>query len=87
PIKSAVESPDGKYVAVAGRRGLAHYSTASGRWKTFDDPANESEFSVRGGMCWYQHVLIASVEAGGKYQVRMYSRDKALGLSQILHTE
>ncbi|GAB7325253.1 hypothetical protein MBLNU13_g09317t1 [Cladosporium sp. NU13] len=87
PIKSAVESPDGKYVAVAGRRGLAHYSTASGRWKTFDDPANETEFSVRGGMCWYQHVLIASVEASGKYQVRMYSRDKALGLSQILHTE
>jgi hypothetical protein len=87
PIKSAVESPDGKYVAVAGRRGLAHYSTASGRWKTFDDPANESEFSVRGGMCWYQHVLIASVEAGGKYQVRMFSRDKALGLSQVLHTE
>lgn len=87
PIKSAVESPDGKYVAVAGRRGLAHYSTASGRWKTFDDPANESEFSVRGGMCWYQHVLIASVEAAGKYQVRMYSRDKALGLSQVLHIE
>ncbi|TLD04554.1 hypothetical protein E2P81_ATG10633, partial [Venturia nashicola] len=87
PIKSAVESSDGKYVAVAGRRGLAHYSTASGKWKTFDDPANESEFSVRGGMCWFQHVLVASVEAGGKYQVRLYSRDKALGFSQILHTE
>lgn len=87
PIKSAVMSPDGKYVAVAGRRGLAHFSVASGRWKTFDDPANESEFSVRGGMCWYQHVLVVSVEAGGKYQVRLYSRDKALGHSQVLHTE
>lgn len=87
PIKSAVISPDGKYIAVAGRRGLAHYSVASGRWKTFDDPANENEFSVRGGMCWYQHILVASVEANGKHQVRLYSRDKPLGYSQILHTE
>lgn len=87
PIKSAVVSADGKYVAVAGRRGLAHYSIASGRWKTFDDPANESEFVVRGGMCWHQHILVACVEANGKYQVRLYSRDKPLGYSQILHTE
>lgn len=87
PIKSAVISADGKYVAVAGRRGLAHYSVVSGRWKTFDDPANEAEFSVRGGMCWYQHILIASVEANGKYQVRLYSRDKPLGNSQVIHTE
>jgi hypothetical protein len=87
PIKSAVISADGKYIAVAGRRGLAHYSVVSGRWKTFDDPANEAEFSVRGGMCWYQHVLVASVEAAGKYQVRLYSRDKPLGYSQCLHIE
>lgn len=78
PIKAAVTSADGKYVAVAGRRGLAHYSIASGRWKTFDDPAAEHEFTVRGGMCWYQHFLIACVEASKRYQIRIYSRDKGL---------
>ncbi|MCJ1436274.1 hypothetical protein MMC27_005652 [Xylographa pallens] len=44
PIRSAVISPDGRYIAVAGRRGLAHYSINSGRWKTFDDPDAENSF-------------------------------------------
>ena len=78
PIKSAIVSADGKYIAVAGRRGLAHYSVASGRWKTFDDPAAEHEFAVRGGMTWYQHFLIAGVDASNRFQIRIYSRDKAL---------
>lgn len=69
PIRSAVISNDGRYVAIAGRRGLAHYSVNSGRWKTFDDPFVENAFSVRGGMCWFQHVLIAAVEAQDSYQV------------------
>lgn len=87
PIKAAVTSEDGKYIAVAGRRGLAHYSVASGRWRTFDDPAVEHEFAVRGGMCWYQHFLIASVEASNRYQIRIYSRDKSLDHPQMQQTE
>ncbi|CAK4031574.1 related to DUF1339 domain [Lecanosticta acicola] len=87
PLKAAVISPDGKYVAVAGRRGLAHYSVTSGRWKTFDDPQAEHEFSVRGGMCWYQHILIAAVEADNRYEVRLFSREKSLDYSNIQHVE
>jgi hypothetical protein len=70
PIRSAVMSRDGRYVAVAGRRGLAHYSIHSGRWKTFDKSI-EADFLVRGGMCWHQHILIAAVEYGEKYEVRI----------------
>jgi RAB6A-GEF complex partner protein 1 len=69
PIRSAVISSDGKYVAIAGRRGLAHYSVHSGRWKTFEDPVAESDFTVRGGMCWHQHVLIAAVETHETFEV------------------
>ena len=69
PIRSAVISPDGRYVAVAGRRGLAHYSVTSGRWKTFDDLQAENAFVVRGGMCWYQHILIAAVESDDYHEV------------------
>lgn len=71
PMKHTVTSPDGKYVAVAGRRGLAHHSVNSGRWKTFEDPALENEFTVRGGMCWYLHILVAGVETGNGFQVRL----------------
>lgn len=69
PIRSAVISHDGRYIAIAGRRGLAHYSVSSGRWKTFDDTEAENAFVVRGGMCWYQHVLIAAVETDESYEV------------------
>lgn len=70
PIRCAVISTDGRYVAVAGKRGLAHYSVNSGRWKTFDDPFVENEFAVRGGMCWFDHVLIAAVESRDSHEVQ-----------------
>jgi RAB6A-GEF complex partner protein 1 len=69
PIRCAVISPDGRYVAVAGRRGLAHFSVHSGRWKTFDDGRAENDFAVRGGMCWHHHNLIAAVECNLTHEV------------------
>ncbi|GKT89869.1 DUF1339 domain protein [Colletotrichum tofieldiae] len=87
PIRHTVISPDGRYVAVAGRRGLAHYSVNSGRWKTFANEAMENEFQVRGSMCWYQHILVAAVEANKAHELRLYSRETALDNSQVLHTQ
>ncbi|KAI9738573.1 MAG: hypothetical protein M1834_008077 [Cirrosporium novae-zelandiae] len=87
PIRTTVISPDGRYVAIAGRRGLAHYSIHSGRWKTFDDPFVENSFAVRGGMCWYQHVLIAATESDQCYEVRLYSRELHLDDSSITYSE
>ncbi|PQE25857.1 hypothetical protein CJF30_00000572 [Rutstroemia sp. NJR-2017a BBW] len=77
PIRCSVVSSDGRYVAVAGRRGLAHYSINSGRWKTF----------VRGGMCWHQHILVAAVEAGESFELRLFSREAALDNTAMLHVE
>ncbi|KAF1984720.1 RIC1-domain-containing protein [Aulographum hederae CBS 113979] len=87
PIRSAVISPDGRYVAVAGRRGLAHYSVHSGRWKTFDDPLMENEFTVRGGMCWHQHLLIAAVESSQSYELRIFSREQPLDNAKAMCVE
>lgn len=84
PIRQTVISSDGRYVAVAGRRGLAHYSVNSGRWKTFATEEMENEFQVRGGMCWYQHILIAAVESNKNYELRLFSRETALDMSQVL---
>ena len=104
PVRSAVISPDGRYVAVAGRQGLAHYSVNSGRWKTFDDLNAEDAFAVRGGMCWYQHVLITAVETDEHHEVRsqvlirlyglahhsqlrLYSRERSLNDTSLIHVE
>ncbi|RDW88833.1 hypothetical protein BP6252_00865 [Coleophoma cylindrospora] len=87
PIRCSVISADGRYVAVAGRRGLAHYSVNSGRWKSFVNENMENDFQVRGGMCWYQHILVAAVEAGDSFELRLYSREAALDNSLVLHVE
>lgn len=71
PIRTSVISSDGRYVAVAGQRGLAHYSVNSGRWKVFDNVEMQNAFRVRGGMCWHQHILIAAVETDTSYEVRL----------------
>jgi hypothetical protein len=54
---------------MAGRRGLIHYSATSGRWKLFADEVQEQAFSVKGGLLWFHHVLIAAVEVSGSHQV------------------
>lgn len=87
PIRCSVISLDGRYVAVAGRRGLAHYSLSSGRWKTFNDEDSENEFQVRGGMCWHQHILVAAVELDGKFELRLYSREADLNHANVLHVQ
>ncbi|KAH8783941.1 RIC1-domain-containing protein [Hyaloscypha finlandica] len=87
PMRCSVISADGRYVAVAGRRGLAHYSINSGRWKTFVNENMENEFQVRGGMCWHQHILVAAVEAGDSFELRLFSRESALDSSLVLHIQ
>ena len=74
PIRCAVTSSDGRYIALAGRRGLAHYSVTSGRWKTFDDQGTENSFVVRGGMCWYQHILVVAAETDEYHEVNYTSQ-------------
>ncbi len=69
PFRVAVISPNGRYLAVAGQHGLAHYSINSGRWKTFNDSVMENEFYVRGGMCWHEHVLVVAVETSSSNEV------------------
>ncbi|KKK25282.1 hypothetical protein ARAM_000694 [Aspergillus rambellii] len=87
PIRSTVVSQDGRYVAIAGRRGLAHYSVNSGRWKVFEDSKIENSFTVRGGMCWYGHILIAAIDRDGSYELCLFPRELPLNNNSILHIE
>lgn len=88
PISYSSISSDGKFIAVAGQNGLAHYSTKSQNWKLFSSEVDEQSFSVTGGMVWFNHILIASViTETDEYQLRLYSRDQELSSRLLLHIE
>ncbi|KAJ3858329.1 hypothetical protein EV359DRAFT_69097, partial [Lentinula novae-zelandiae] len=87
PIRYSSLSSDGRLIAIAGRRGLVHYSASSGRWKLFTDPVQEQAFSVQGGLLWFHHVLVAAVEVSKTHQIRLYSRDLELSNQNVLHRE
>lgn len=69
PIRYSALSADGRLIAIAGRRGLVHYSTTSGRWKMFSDDLQEQAFVVKGGLLWFHHVLIAAADVANTSQV------------------
>ncbi|KAJ7693644.1 RIC1-domain-containing protein [Mycena rosella] len=87
PIRYSSLSSDGRLIAIAGRRGLIHYSSTSGRWKLFADDIQEQAFIVKGGLVWFHHVLIAAVEVSKSFQIRLYSRDMELSNQNVLHRE
>ncbi|KAI6031985.1 RIC1-domain-containing protein [Pisolithus microcarpus] len=87
PIMYSALSNDGRLVAVAGRRGLVHYSATSGRWKAFANFDQEQSFAVKGGLLWFHHVLIAAIEMAKSYQIRLYSRDLELSDQNVLYCE
>ncbi|WFD32784.1 WD40 repeat protein [Malassezia sp. CBS 17886] len=84
PLRCASQSADGQFIAAAGRRGLVHFSCTSGRWKKYTSAAQERSFAVRGGLLWFQHVLIAACDCGGETQLRVYSRDQELANANLL---
>ncbi|CAO0800336.1 unnamed protein product [Mucor circinelloides] len=89
PIRYASISSDGKYIAIAGKRGFAHYNAISNRWKLFGNQHQEQSFLVRGGMVWYKNIIIVACESlqYKTYEIRMYSRDSNLDNTYVLHTE
>lgn len=70
PIRLACISSDARLIAIAGRRGLTHYNSLSGRWKLFEDEGQEQSFRVEGGMQWYAGYLVASAIENGRSSVR-----------------
>ncbi|EGG05324.1 uncharacterized protein MELLADRAFT_107549 [Melampsora larici-populina 98AG31] len=84
PIEMSCISDDGKLVAVAGRKGLTHFNSVSGRWKLFEREEEEQAFCVSGGMQWIGNVLVFGCNEGGLYSIRLFSRDNPLSMSYCL---
>ncbi|KAG9314607.1 RIC1-domain-containing protein [Chiua virens] len=91
PIRYSAISSDGRLVAVAGRRGLIHYSSTSGRWKLFSNMAQEA--GVRrerrpAVVPSCSHCSGRSVKViPGQFTIRLYSRDSELNNQNVLHRE
>jgi hypothetical protein len=80
PIRYCCISDDGTLLAVAGRNGLVHYSSNTGRWKMFTSETEEASFSVKGGMVWYYHVLIVATESARGTEVGIESPGRSSSL-------
>ncbi|KAK4051297.1 WD40 repeat protein [Microbotryomycetes sp. JL221] len=84
PIRYAVISSDARLIAVAGQRGLTHYNALSGRWKLFELEKEEDSIKVVGGMAWWSNVLIVGCIENGRYQLRIFSRDRPLTFADTI---
>ncbi|KAG0336887.1 hypothetical protein BG000_006049 [Podila horticola] len=89
PIRYSCLSPDGHYLAIAGRRGLAHYNLHSCRWRLFGNWQQEQSFRCQGGLAWFKNILIAGCETieDSKFELRLYSRESNLDNADIIFTE
>ncbi|KAJ3416776.1 hypothetical protein HDV05_000150 [Chytridiales sp. JEL 0842] len=88
PIQYVSIDKTGSYLAVAGRRGFAHYNCHTHRWKYFANSIDEQSFTVDCNMVWQRDILIVAVEdcESWETEIRFYSRKVNLDLKP-LHSE
>ncbi|KAI8855102.1 RIC1-domain-containing protein [Chytridium lagenaria] len=89
PIRYSSFNDNGTNIAIAGRRGLAHYNTVSNKWKLFGSELQEQSFTVSsGGILWFDDIIIASTEdtTTWDHELRFFSREANLD-TKCLHVE
>lgn len=50
----------GQCIAVAGRRGFAHYAMSSRKWKLFGNITQEQNMTVTGGLAWWNDFVVVA---------------------------
>ncbi|XP_034835409.1 guanine nucleotide exchange factor subunit Rich isoform X2 [Maniola hyperantus] len=80
PLRFSAVDPSGQHVCVAGRAGLAHYSSAARRWKLFGNEAHERDFVVTAGALWWRDYIVVGCYSiiEGHDEIRFYPRDAKL---------
>ncbi|TNM91995.1 hypothetical protein fugu_019007 [Takifugu bimaculatus] len=93
PIRFAAIDAAGQCMAVAGRRGLAHYSLFTRKWKLFGNITQEQNMTVTGGLAWWKDfVMVACYNfIDQQEQLRLYHRstnlDNAFASVTKLHSD
>lgn len=60
PIRFAAIDWSGQCVTVAGRRGFAHYSLFTRKWKLFGNVTQEQNMTVTGGLAWWNDFIVVA---------------------------
>ncbi|KAJ4926366.1 hypothetical protein JOQ06_008542, partial [Pogonophryne albipinna] len=80
PIRFAAIDTAGQCMAVAGRRGFAHYSLFTRKWKLFGNITQEQNMTVTGGLAWWKDFVVVACYnyIDQQEQLRLYQRSANL---------
>lgn len=86
PIRYTAIGPSGQCTAVAGVRGFAFYISAKHKWKCFGSEAQEQATICRGGLLWWQGILIVACYKPETKQneIQMYPHHSSLDVSSMV---
>ncbi|XP_057674804.1 guanine nucleotide exchange factor subunit RIC1 isoform X2 [Corythoichthys intestinalis] len=93
PIRFAAIDTAGQCMAVAGRRGFAHYSLYTRKWKLFGNITQEQNMTVTGGLAWWDDFVVVACYnfIDQQEQLRLYQRssnlDNAFASVTKLHSD
>ncbi|KAM6976382.1 guanine nucleotide exchange factor subunit RIC1 [Tautogolabrus adspersus] len=93
PIRFAAIDSAGQCMAVAGRRGFAHYSLFTRKWKLFGNITQEQNMTVTGGLAWWKDFVVVACYnfTDQQEQLRLYQRstnlDNAFASVTKLHSD
>ncbi|XP_029301292.1 LOW QUALITY PROTEIN: guanine nucleotide exchange factor subunit RIC1 [Cottoperca gobio] len=93
PIRFAAIDTAGQCMAVAGRRGFAHYSLFTRKWKLFGNISQEQNMTVTGGLAWWKDFVVVACYnfTDQQEQLRLYQRssnlDNAFASVTKLHSD
>ncbi|CAM9123998.1 unnamed protein product, partial [Lampetra planeri] len=93
PIRFAAIDTAGQCMAVAGRRGFAHYSLFTRKWKLFGNITQEQNMTMTGGLAWWNDFVVVACYnfTDQQEQLRLYQRssnlDNAFASVTKLHSD
>ncbi|GAB6022149.1 hypothetical protein CHUAL_006288 [Chamberlinius hualienensis] len=85
PVRYVAVDRSGKYLAVAGRTGVAHCCLQTKKWKLFGNETQEKDFVVTGGLLWWQdHLILGCYNIhADRDEIRLYPRESKLDNSHV----
>lgn len=85
PIKITCTDESGDCLAIAGRKGFAHYTVSTLKWRLFANQNQEREITCQ-SMCWWHDLLIVGCKnlSSQGDEIRIYSKQGNLDNSTCL---
>ena len=81
PISYSCVDQDGRCLAVAGKAGVALYSSLNHKWKLFSNEQQEQSVVCRGGLAWWNDIVVfPCVVSCSNVEVREGEGEKGEGM-------